>query len=297
MSARCSLSIRRAPRSSTIRPACSSIDINRKLVRRSALGLVHPAPRRRPHRSSHLARASRGRDRAVLLAGRAATTRAVARGAIQVGGPRRVDDPCRRRPPSESRGAARRTTASRSEQGVGGNSARTGSATRIRWTCRRAGSDLDALPGACDPMHDDAGRLLARLRRRSTATGSSTRRGLGALLGARHGYLTASSDPWPASRPPATAARLAGARDESSAMSTTSQDAADRRSWTDAPSIVGRGRDRDLDRDLDAAVERRETVRIGYGQVFDRGCMTADRIGSILRTAAGRITHDVPMCG
>ena len=41
-------------------------------------------------------------------------------------------------------------------------------------------------------------------------------------------------------------------------------------------------RDRDLDRDLDAAVERRETVRIGYGQVFDRGCSTAWRIGSIL---------------
>ena len=41
-------------------------------------------------------------------------------------------------------------------------------------------------------------------------------------------------------------------------------------------------RDRDLDRDLDAAVERRETVRIGYGQVFDRECSTAWRIGSIL---------------
>jgi hypothetical protein len=57
-------------------------------------------------------------------------------------------------------------------------------------------------------------------------------------------------------------------------------------------------RDRDLDRDLDAAVERRETLRVGYGQVFDRGCSTAKRIGSILqdRGWSGSAT-DCPLCG
>jgi hypothetical protein len=45
-----------------------------------------------------------------------------------------------------------------------------------------------------------------------------------------------------------------------------------------------RQRDRDLERDLDAAVDGRHTVRLGWGQVFDRGCATAARVGSLLRT-------------
>lgn len=44
-----------------------------------------------------------------------------------------------------------------------------------------------------------------------------------------------------------------------------------------------RARDRDLDRDLDAAVSGRRTVRLGWGQVFDRGCETAVRIGRLLQ--------------
>jgi hypothetical protein len=41
-------------------------------------------------------------------------------------------------------------------------------------------------------------------------------------------------------------------------------------------------RDRDLDRDLDAAAEGRVSVRIGYGQVFDRPCTTAARVALLL---------------
>lgn len=41
-------------------------------------------------------------------------------------------------------------------------------------------------------------------------------------------------------------------------------------------------RDRDMDRDLDAAVSGRSTVRLSYGQVFDRPCWTAARIGLVL---------------
>lgn len=42
-------------------------------------------------------------------------------------------------------------------------------------------------------------------------------------------------------------------------------------------------RDRDLDRDLDAAVDGRLTVRLGWGQVFDRSCVTAVRLERLLR--------------
>ena len=41
-------------------------------------------------------------------------------------------------------------------------------------------------------------------------------------------------------------------------------------------------RDRDMERDLDAAIESEHTVRIGYGQVFDRACTTAAKIGRLL---------------
>jgi hypothetical protein len=42
-------------------------------------------------------------------------------------------------------------------------------------------------------------------------------------------------------------------------------------------------RDRDLDRDLEAAVEGRHTVRLGWGQVFTRPCRTAGQVGRLLR--------------
>ena len=40
--------------------------------------------------------------------------------------------------------------------------------------------------------------------------------------------------------------------------------------------------DADLDRDLDAAVDRIATVRLGWGQVFGRPCETAVRVGRLL---------------
>ena len=44
-----------------------------------------------------------------------------------------------------------------------------------------------------------------------------------------------------------------------------------------------RARDADLERDLDAAVDRLTTVRIGWGQAVGRPCSTARKIGLILR--------------
>lgn len=43
-----------------------------------------------------------------------------------------------------------------------------------------------------------------------------------------------------------------------------------------------RQRDLDLDRDLDAAVAGEASVRLGWGQVFDRPCRTAERIAMML---------------
>lgn len=42
-------------------------------------------------------------------------------------------------------------------------------------------------------------------------------------------------------------------------------------------------RDRDLDRDLDAAVAGLDTRRLGWGQVFDRACETAAKLGAVLQ--------------
>lgn len=47
---------------------------------------------------------------------------------------------------------------------------------------------------------------------------------------------------------------------------------------------TSRARDRDLERDLDAAVGAdRLTLRLGWGQVFGRPCSTAAKIGRVLR--------------
>ena len=42
-------------------------------------------------------------------------------------------------------------------------------------------------------------------------------------------------------------------------------------------------RDRDLERDLDTSLDGRPTVRLGWGQVFDRPCATAGKLGRYLQ--------------
>jgi hypothetical protein len=67
----------------------------------------------------------------------------------------------------------------------------------------------------------------------------------------------------------------------------------DGRLWHDSAAA----RDADLDRDLVAAVDRLSTVRVGWGQVFDRPCATATRIGALLQAKGwqGRTTA-CPAC-
>jgi hypothetical protein len=62
-----------------------------------------------------------------------------------------------------------------------------------------------------------------------------------------------------------------------------------RGTWTQVVELDGRvdhdsatARDRDMERDLDAAIEREHTVRLGYGQVFARPCPTAAKLGRLL---------------
>lgn len=47
-------------------------------------------------------------------------------------------------------------------------------------------------------------------------------------------------------------------------------------------------RDRDLERDLDAAADGRRSVRLGWGQVFGRECRTAGKIAALLRRRGWR---------
>ena len=56
-------------------------------------------------------------------------------------------------------------------------------------------------------------------------------------------------------------------------------------------------RDLDLDRDLAAAVSGLATVRLGWGQVFERPCWTAYRVGALLRARGwtGEVRH-CPSC-
>ncbi|QBX56049.1 hypothetical protein EXE58_11640 [Nocardioides seonyuensis] len=61
----------------------------------------------------------------------------------------------------------------------------------------------------------------------------------------------------------------------------------DGRLWHD----TAEQRDKDFERDLDAAVEGRGTVRLTYGQVFDRPCSTAAKIARLLESAGWPAGH------
>ncbi|MGI8646131.1 MAG: hypothetical protein ACR2JD_07420 [Nocardioides sp.] len=59
-----------------------------------------------------------------------------------------------------------------------------------------------------------------------------------------------------------------------------------------------RQRDRDLERDLDAALDGKDTRRLGWGQVFDRPCSTAGKVARLLcvRGWPGRPHGCAPDC-
>ncbi|WP_235537148.1 hypothetical protein [Nocardioides sp. Soil805] len=60
-----------------------------------------------------------------------------------------------------------------------------------------------------------------------------------------------------------------------------------------------RQRDLDMERDLDAALVGKDTVRLGWGQVFDRPCRTAAKIAGLhlARGWVGRVHPCGDECG
>jgi hypothetical protein len=151
--------------------------------------------------------------------------------------------------------------------------------------------ELDAiavLADACGARRTTAARLRARLNdlprvhRRSFLTGvlADVEEGTCSVL--EHRYLVSVERPHGL---PRGARQDAVQRDDRRMM----RDVIYRgphRSWTQVVELDGRlfhdstvARDRDMERDLDAAIEQEHTVRIGYGQVFGRPCLTARKMG------------------
>ena len=153
-----------------------------------------------------------------------------------------------------------------------------------------ATSDLRSvaiLADACGSRRTTALRLLAvaearaRLPRRTWLTGILTDVASGTCSVLEHGYLTRVERPHGLPR---------GERQVSHRHDATQvfRDVEYRRAGV-VVELDGRlfhssvaKRDADMDRDLDAASEGRETLRVSYGQVFDRACWTAGRVGAVL---------------
>jgi hypothetical protein len=160
------------------------------------------------------------------------------------------------------------------------------------------------LADVCQGRHTTAERLLEaararpRLRRRRWIEQVLSDLGTGACSTLEHGYLVHVER---AHGLPVGARQLAG----SSTLGTVWRDVdydplplrveLDGRLFHDS----AQQHDRDLDRDLDSAVDGRLSVRLGWGQVFDRPCRTAERVAALLRQAGwgGEPVRCGPDCG
>lgn len=156
--------------------------------------------------------------------------------------------------------------------------------------------EIDAvaiLADACGGRRTTAGRLRARiddiprLHRRDLLVGilDDVARGVCSVL--EHRYLTHVERPHGLPSGSRQAPAVRGGRP----MMRDVVYRGPRGSWTQVVELDGRlfhdtptARDRDMERDLDAAIEREHTVRLGYTQVFDRPCGTAKKMGRLLVT-------------
>lgn len=151
-------------------------------------------------------------------------------------------------------------------------------------------SDLDAvaaLSSACGGRRTTAARLLAtaaqrrRVPRRAwiRAVLQDVADGTSSVL--EHGYLdrVERAHGLPAGRRQVRAVTTAGPvyRDVESCESVIVE--LDGRLFHSAADA----RARDLERDLDATIDGRTTVRLGWAQVFDRACSTAQKLALVLR--------------
>ena len=159
---------------------------------------------------------------------------------------------------------------------------------------------IQLLAGACQSGRTTANRLTRALAGRARVSG---RRFLESVLAdiadgtcsvLEHGYLTNVERPH----------GLPRARRQAPSVDTTGQVYRDvaYESFDQLVELDGRlvhaspaGRDADLERDLDSALLRQGTVRLGWGQVFDRPCRTALKLGVLL--ALRGWTGTVRACG
>lgn len=166
-------------------------------------------------------------------------------------------------------------------------------------------TDLGAiavLSGVCQSRRTTAARLLevlagrARVRRRAWLGAVLRDVADGTCSALEHGYLTLVERPH--GLPVAQRQAAAGAR-----TGLVFRDAdygpllveLDGRLFHD----TALQRDRDFERDLDAALDGQDTRRLSWGQVFDRPCGTAGKIGVLLRRRGwdGLPRRCGPTCG
>lgn len=158
---------------------------------------------------------------------------------------------------------------------------------------RREIDTIAVLADACGSRRTTARRLraradeLSRLHRRALIIGVLADVEDGTCSALEHRYLTDVERPHGLPRGRRQDALVAGGR----RMMRDVVYRGRRRSWAQVVELDGRlfhdstaARDRDLERDLDAALEKEHTVRLGYGQVFDRPCRTARKLWLLLRT-------------
>lgn len=159
----------------------------------------------------------------------------------------------------------------------------------------RARSDLTAiavLADACGGRRTTAGRLLAkvdttpRLQRRTWLRSVLDDVASGTCSVLEHGYLNRVERPHGLPRGRRQAPASSGGR----RMMRDVLYSASRPHWAQIVELDGRlshdsatARDRDMERDLDAAIDGAETIRLGYGQVYDRPCRTAAKVARLLR--------------
>ena len=172
----------------------------------------------------------------------------------------------------------------------------------------RSRNELDAiavLADACGGRRTTARRLRTsleatpRLARREWLLAVLADVESGACSVLEHGYLTLVERPHGLPAGQRQVVAIAGGR----RMMRDVVHGGKRPAWSQVVELDGRlfhdsarARDRDMERDLDAALERLDTTRLGYGQVFGRSCSTAAKLGRLFQLrgwpgAATRCPH------
>jgi hypothetical protein len=152
-----------------------------------------------------------------------------------------------------------------------------------------ASTDLDAiavLAAACGRRRTTAARLAGALRDRSRVPRRAWVEaviddiGAGTCSVLEHGYLrrVERAHGLPSARRQLRALASSGPVYRDAEVAGLLVVELDGRTFHDTATA----RDRDMERDLDASLDGRTTVRLGWGQVFDRPCGTAVKVAALL---------------